>query len=200
MLFRSYFSVRNGNAMVFPFDIETGNEVPNNGIVKSGFTIDLANSHYLSVFAKKENLSSNGVSLSEDTRFNKIVSDNTKFDQEGKYTISVVNQYTGMTTEKVIYVGDNAIMKCHVLNGLTIEQINELLAQGYTIANDGSLIEPPKQTADEASNKDAPTNLSANTPPIERNQASGCTGFLSIECGALFSLTVLATVVMCRRK
>ena len=192
----SYFSVRNGNAMVFPFDIDTGAEVPNNGIVSNGFTVDLANSHYLHVFAKKENLSTNGTSLSEDTRFNKIVADNTVFDQEGKYTISVVNQYTGMTTEKVIYVGDNAVMKCHVLNGLTIEQINGFLVQGYTIGEDGTLIAPASEET-ETSGAGAATNDQSGT------QSSGCASAVSPETGVVLLLTMLAMgvgVTLARQK
>lgn len=40
------FSVRNGNCMVFPFDLETGEELKNTAIAQNGFRLDLARSRF----------------------------------------------------------------------------------------------------------------------------------------------------------
>ena len=51
------FSIRNGNSMIFPFDIDTGRELSDNGLSEHGFTLDLANSQYLTVDVERSVLS-----------------------------------------------------------------------------------------------------------------------------------------------
>ena len=48
------FSVRNGNCMVYPFDVVTGAELTNSSITENGFYLDLAKSRYLNIDIKKE--------------------------------------------------------------------------------------------------------------------------------------------------
>jgi hypothetical protein len=96
-------------------------------------------------------------------------------------------------------------MKCHVLNGLTIEQINEFLAQGYTIADDGSLISPPKQPEAEKPSSNSPStptqaDTNTNSHSYTYTQSSGCAGILSIDGSAILTLTILAIVAICKRK
>lgn len=43
------FSVRNGNCMVYPFDVGTGAELTNSSITENGFYLDLAKSRYLNM-------------------------------------------------------------------------------------------------------------------------------------------------------
>ena len=69
------FSVRNGNAMVFPFDVETGEELTNTSYTENGFYLDLAKSRYLNVDIKKEVLKEGAEGLVEDTRFNRPAKD-----------------------------------------------------------------------------------------------------------------------------
>jgi hypothetical protein len=197
----AYFSIRNGNAMVFPLDLETGAELQNKEVTPNGFKVDLANSHYLQLTIKKEVLNSAGTGILEDTRFNKVISDNSVFDQEGKYTISVTNLYTGLKTEKIIYVGNNPIMKCHMITGLTIEQINVFLNQGYTIGEDGKLIAPPPPPPTTGNSSTQPPNY---TPDNNSNSStnypyqnsSGCSLTFSPN-SAVFILLVLLTTVAC---
>ena len=134
----AYFSVRTGNAMVYPFDLETGSELTNKTCTEAGFKVDLAKSRYIQLSVKKENLNFDGTDIIEDTRFNKVVADNTEFNDEGKYTITAKNPYTGLTSEKVIYVGDNDIMRCNTVTGMSVKEINERLNSGYTINPDGT--------------------------------------------------------------
>ncbi len=135
----SYFSVRNGNCMVYPFDTQTNNELSNRSYTTNGFRIDLANSQYLQTTVKKENLNAEGTDVVEDIRFNKVVSDGAWFSAEGKYTITVRNVYTNATTEKIIYVGANDVMRCNVVTGKSIPEINACLSAGYGIAPNGML-------------------------------------------------------------
>ena len=147
----AYFSVRNGNSMVFPFELGSGAELTNKSYTQFGFKVDMAKSRYLKLSVKKENLNSSGTDIVEDTRFNKVVADGTEFNAEGKYTITVKNMYTDLTTEKVIYVGNNEIMRCNAVTGLSISNINARLDSGYTINSDGTL--------------KAPNSLSSNISP-----------------------------------
>ena len=96
------FSVRNGNAMVFPRDVITKEELTNSVFTENGFCIDLANSRYLNVDVKREVWNEGVDGLVEDTRYNRPAADGDEFTEEGIYTITVTNQYTNVTTEKKI--------------------------------------------------------------------------------------------------
>lgn len=131
------FSVRNSNCMVYPFDLATGSELKNGSISEAGFRLDYANSLYLTVNVKREILIEGADGLIEDTRFNISAKDGAEFTDEGIYTITVKNKYNGETTTKRIYVGTNSILRAHMVEGLSIPEINNLLAQGATINDDG---------------------------------------------------------------
>ena len=138
------FSVRNGNTMVFPFDVLTGQELTNSVFTENGFYIDLANSRYLNIDIKREILTEGVDGLVEDTRYNRPAADGEKFTEEGIYTITATNQYTNVKTEKKIYVGNNSLLKAHVVTGLSIEEIKYQVADGKAIIDDNGNIVPVK--------------------------------------------------------
>lgn len=143
------FSVRNGNTMVFPFDVVTGQELTNSVFTENGFYIDLANSKYLNVDIKREVMNDSVDGLIEDTRYNRPATDGEKFTEEGIYTITVTNQYTNVTTEKKIYVGSNSLLKAHVVTGLSIEDIqNKISNEKATIDNNGNIVPVINKTSD----------------------------------------------------
>ena len=133
------FSVRNGNCMVYPFDVATGNELTNSSLTENGFRLDLAKSRYLKINLKREVLKDSADGLVEDTRFNGPAQDGAEYTDEGIYTITVSNEYTGQLTTKKIYVGTNDILRAYVATGLSIPEINDLVAQGATIEDDGTI-------------------------------------------------------------
>ena len=133
------FSIRNGNCMVYPFDIATGSELTNSSMTENGFRLDLAKSRYLKINLKREMLTESADGLIEDTRFNGPARDGAEYTDEGIYTITVTNEYTGQFTVKKIYVGTNSILKAHMATGLSIPEINDLVEQGATISNDGTI-------------------------------------------------------------
>ncbi len=136
------FLIRNGNCMVYPLDCLTGGELTNGSLTNNGFTLDYAKSRYLDCSIKKEILTENADFLTEDTRFNKVVKDGDVFTEEGIYTISIKNKYTGAETNKVIYVGNNSILKAHVSTGYPISKIKDLISMGAIINTDGSITIP----------------------------------------------------------
>lgn len=138
------FSVRNGNCMVFPFDVATGEELTNKAITENGFYLDLAKSRYLEINVKKEVLREGATGLTEDVRFNKPASDGEKYTDEGIYTITVSNPYTEEETVKKIYVGTNSVLKAYMTTGYAISDIQSLLKDGATIDDDGNIIIPEK--------------------------------------------------------
>lgn len=143
------FSVRNSNAMFFPRDFKTKSEISNNAITPNGFYLDLAGSKYLQMSVVREVLKDGATGLTEDVRFNRSAKDGDEFKEEGVYTITVENKYTGKSTTKKIYVGENNILKAYMVTGLQISEIKDKLAMGATIAEDGSIIEPiPITTAE----------------------------------------------------
>jgi hypothetical protein len=139
------FSVRNGNSMVFPFDVRTKAELSNNAITKNGFYLDLAKSRYLDIDIKREVLKNGVDGLVEDVRFNRPAKDGDSYREEGIYTISVRNRYTGQETTKKIYVGENDVLKAHITTGLSVGYIEDQISQGATIADDGTIIQPVEE-------------------------------------------------------
>lgn len=134
------FSIRNGNCMVYPFDVTTGSELTNSSMTKNGFRLDLAKSRYLKVNLKREMLTDSADGLVEDTRFNGPAKDGVEYTDEGIYTITVGNDYTGQFTVKKIYVGTNSLLKAYMTTGLSISEIKDLLDEGATISEDGNII------------------------------------------------------------
>lgn len=121
------FSVRNGNCMVFPFDVVTGAELRNTAVTENGFKLDLAYSRYLSINVQLTTLTEGAAGIVEDVRFNRPARDGEQYTQEGIYTISVANRYTGEQTVKQIYVGNDERLMEYVSNGYSIDQIKEVL-------------------------------------------------------------------------
>jgi len=134
------FSVRNGNCMVYPFDVVTGAELTNTAITENGFYLDLARSRYLDINIKREVLAEGAVGLTEDVRFNRPARDGDQYTDEGIYTITVSNRYTGQETTKQIYVGTNKILMAHMVTRLSVEEVREQIAKGAQIAEDGTII------------------------------------------------------------
>lgn len=133
------FSVRNGNCMVYPFDVATGSELTNSSMTENGFRLDLAKSRYLNVNIKREVLKDSADGLVEDTRFNGPAKDGAEYTDEGIYTITVSNNYTNQFTVKKIYVGTNNILRAYMATGFSIPEINNLVAEGATIMEDGTI-------------------------------------------------------------
>lgn len=136
------FSVRNGNCMFFPFDVSTGQELANSDFTDNGFYIDMAKSRYLDINIKKEVLNEGANGLVEDVRFNRPAKDGECYTDEGIYTISVSNRYTGETTVKKIYVGNDKVMRATVVNDLSVEEINEYISNGAVIDDNGIIALP----------------------------------------------------------
>ncbi len=100
---------------------------------------------------------------------------------EGIYTITVTNEYTGQFTVKKIYVGTNNVLSAHMITGLSIPEINNLVEQGATIADDGTIqLATIVQTTPELDESEEqiepstiPTNPSedVNIPAEDENQS-----------------------------
>ena len=169
------FSVRNGNSMVYPRDVKTGEELSNTSFTPNGFFLDLAKSRYLEIVIKKEVLMEGASGLTEDTRFNKITKDGDKYTEEGIYTITVKNNYTEETTSKKIYVGDNDILKAYVTTGLPISEIQYQVEHGATISENGVLNTVTINEDDDQNfvDEDVPEDVSsASGEPVEVSDES----------------------------
>lgn len=136
------FAVRNGNCMLFPFDLATGNELANESYAPEGFYLDLARSRYLDINVKKEVMAPGTNGLVEDTRFNGPARDGDRYTEDGIYTLTAKNDYTGQETVKKIYVGDDPVLKCYAVTGTPIKEINQRVSDGEVIAENGQLVTP----------------------------------------------------------
>ena len=186
------FSVRNGNCMVYPFDLVTGNELTNSSMTENGFRLDLAKSRYLKVNLKREMLKDSADGLVEDTRFNGPAKDGAEYTDEGIYTITVSNEYTNQFTVKKIYVGTNNILKAHVTTGLSIPEINNLVAEGATISNDGliSLASSTPPASAPAENNTDPENQGQSGQDNATNDASNNSTIIYIIIGVVIVIAV----------
>lgn len=197
------FSVRNGNCMVYPFDIATGSELTNSSMTENGFHLDLAMSRYLKVNIKREVLKDSADGLVEDTRFNGPAKDGARYTDEGIYTITVQNEYTNQLTVKKIYVGTNSVLRAYMTTGLSIPEINSLLAQGATISADGTIQLAGTTPFSDSPNEDkevpasTPEQLSTNESepqPVEDQSDTAFPGFaiiIAIVCILAFGMTAL---------
>lgn len=142
---RFKLSVRNGDAMVFLLDSSTGSELTNSAVTENGFTVDFAKSHYLNIYVKRSVLSDNASEL-VDVRSNEPASDGKAYTDPGIYTITATNPSTNQTTEKIVYVGNDPLLKAYAITGYTLEQIQDMLSQGATVADDGTIVWPKVET------------------------------------------------------
>lgn len=167
------FSVRNGNCMVYPFDVTTGGELTNSSMTENGFRLDLAKSRYLKINIKREVLKDSADGLVEDTRFNGPAKDGAEYTDEGVYTITVSNEYTGQFTTKKIYVGTNNILRAYMTTGLSIPEINDLVSQGAIINDDGTIqlaaVIPTEEPVQEPEPEDTPTAKQSESVPVSNN-------------------------------
>ena len=167
------FSVRNSNCMIYLFDVKTGSELTNSTMTENGFRLDLAESKYLKITTKREVMKDSADGLVEDTRFNGAAKDGTEYTDEGIYTITVSNQYTGAFTTKKIYVGTNNVLRAHMTTGLSIMEINNLIAEGATISDDGTIQMPVEQPNEEPTEEVVkPNEEEPSIPQISEDSAN----------------------------
>lgn len=197
------FSVRNANCMVYPFDIATGAELTNSSVTENGFSLDLAKSRYLNLYIKKEVWMEGADGLTEDTRFNTTAKDGDRYTDEGIYTITAKNQYTGIETTKKIYVGTNRILAAYANSNYSIAEIQRMVEQGATIYEDGSISMPsPSDPIATAEPTEAPLTepiSSGNKTTVESSGTQSSTIIIAIVCAVLVVI-VIAVIGISRKR
>ncbi len=199
------FSIRNGNCMVFPFDIMTGAELSNNSITENGFLLDMAKSRYLTIDVKREILKDNGNGYTLDERFNRPAQDGEAYYDEGIYTFTVKNLYTDESTEKVIYVGNDPIYLV-LSSGYSLTEINDLLSQGAEIQPDGALVLEMVDMNDEVTEKEDTSTIkvtsietSAEVEADEIEEKKGNNVLITV-LSVSASIAVIVVIVLWKRK
>ncbi|MGN0395888.1 MAG: hypothetical protein ACI4EF_11025 [Coprococcus sp.] len=197
------FSVRNGNCMVYPFDLSTKTELINTSFTESGFYIDLANSRYLNIDVKKQNYVESEGTLVEDTRFNKPASDGEEFKDEGVYIITVHNLYTDAETEKKIYVGTDPLLKAYVTTGKDLDYIKELLSDGATIEDDGTITLASNEVIENTKQEDIPeatTKTLENKNIIVESSTGGVMDYLKCIAPIVVIIVISVGFVLLKKK
>jgi len=193
------FSVRNGNCMVYPFDVKNKSELSNTAVTENGFYLDLANSRYLNINIKKEVLNEGANGLIEDVRFNRPAKDGEQYTDEGIYTITVSNQYTGQLTTKKIYVGTDDVLKAVAATGLSVKEVKDYLNDGATVEKDGAIRLSSNEvksavnsgsTSEAKATADSALNIFSNIPLM-----------WWIICGTgLLLILVIAVIIVAKKK
>ena len=207
------FSVRNGNCMVYPFDVMNKSELTNTSITENGFYLDFAKSRYLDVDIKKQILNNGATGLVEDTRFNKPASDGEEFTEEGVYIITAHNKYTDQTTEKKIYVGDNDLLKAYVTTNLELMEIQSQLDKGATVDEFGKIVYNDEVVPVETDTKDnqgdreelSEKDDSNHDINIDIGKIKSAVDFakknpVSVAIGAFVVLILLILMIICIKK
>ena len=158
------FSVRNGNCMVYPFDVKTGDELTNSSFSDNGFRLDLAKSRYLKINLKREILKEGADGLIEDTRFNGPAKDGAEYTDEGIYTITVSNEYTGQITTKKICVGTNDTLRAYMAKESNNSVENEISSSNEKVGQEQETTSSTTSASDESSssNKTKATEQESN--------------------------------------
>ncbi len=166
------FSIRNGNCMVFPFELKAdgsrGSELTTGSYAKYGFVLDAAKSKYLTVNVKKSNLvvGYDG-QLRLDQRYDRPVDMiNDTFTEEGVYNFTFKNNYTGKEGTKTIYVGTNKYIVALATSPYSIEEINKLIAEKKILIDSAGNIRIPTPTPS-PSPSPSPMPTPESTTPTE---------------------------------
>lgn len=157
--------------MVYPFDAVTGAELSDNAITKDGFKLDMAKSRYLTIDVTRSILKvgSDGL-ITEDVRFNRPAKDSDSYTEEGIYTFNVNNLYTdGDPTIKTIYVGTDKYLLALAKNKLTVSGLNEKIAKGAVINDDGSMAASNSETNPEIKGTTAAPTATKSTEIVKTN-------------------------------
>lgn len=167
------FSIRNGNCMVFPFDIVTGSELSNQAITENGFSLDMAKSKYLTIDVTRSVLTMGADGqLAEDVRFNRPAKDGDKYTDDGIYTFTVKNSYTGDQTTKTIYVGTDIYLTALSNSGYTVEQLNSQLASGAVVTEDGTIADVDDIESEPINHQESETDSADSEALAENNSQS----------------------------
>ena len=171
------FKIRNGNNMVYAFDNSTKSQLADKAWTPSGFTIDTANSHYLTVTVKKYSLIDGIGGKQQDLSWSRTANDGNSYTDTGIYVVSVSNKYQPNGDEsKTFYVGNDPYIRAIAITGKPIDQITELIRysdyemqdylnamskehksldeivslvnEGYGIDQSGQLIAPPEPASE----------------------------------------------------
>lgn len=140
------FQIRNGNCMVFPKDNKSGKELLDYEITENGFSLDMARSRYLKINVTRSVISEKDGFIKLDQRFDRPANETDVYTEEGIYTFTVSNEYTNREMTKTIYVGKNELYKLLKMNNNSVDEINQKLSEGYSIGENGELIEPVIET------------------------------------------------------
>lgn len=200
------FKIRNANCMVYIFDSKSGTELNNGDVTENGFRIDAAKSSYPKLQVKKKILNNTENGLVEDTRFNGVASDGETFTDEGIYTIKAFNRYDDKLEPavKTMYVGSNNILTAYTKNlnsskHYEISELNTLVDKGYTITDDGDIIEPVVETttADITTSSPEATSDAANstTASVKKNESKSVLLIVGGGIGVVALGGIIATVL-----
>ena len=143
------------DCIVYPYDVTTNGALSDNAITNNGFYLDLSNTQHLEIAVFRDILTNVADELTRDNQFNSFAKEGDLYTGEGIYTIIALNRSTEQQSTMRICVGTNNILKAHMLTALSIKEINTQLELGAQITDDGEIILPVQQPADEPT--DTPT-------------------------------------------
>lgn len=146
------FKIRNGNSMVYAFDNK--GQLADKAWTSTGFTINTANSHYLTTMVKKYAVVDGVGGKKLDMSWNRTASDGNSYNEEGVYIVTVSNRYQpNGDVSKTFYVGNDPYVRAIAITGKSLEEIVELTKYTeYDIKTYLEVIENENKSIDEIVN------------------------------------------------
>ena len=164
------FSVRNGNCMIFPFDVKTKKELNNESYTPNGFKIDWAKSRYLTIEVQYSTLVKGPNGLVEDVRYYRPSKDGDEYTEPGIYRLTIINDYLSRPINKTLYVGDVGYIKALSKTGLSVDELNSMLLEGATVTESGEIVQPVATDEEIIVETTETIRIASEEPIIEKNE------------------------------
>jgi hypothetical protein len=146
------------DSTVFALDMQTKALLTDNSFTENGFILHLEEAQHLDIIVIREVLTNAADGLVRDTQFNTFASEGVEYTAEGIYTIIAINRSSEQLSSMRIGVGANPILKAHIKTGYSVREINEQIALGAQITDDGEIISPALQSTETVSQPDESSN------------------------------------------
>ena len=135
--------------------------------------------------------------MAEDVRFNRPAKDGDEYTEEGIYTITSSNKYTGQLTTKKIYVGKDDVLKAVTTNGLSVTEVQDFIAAGAKIDDDGKIILAGHETLTSETANTSDLSSTRNSTPD--SAGAGKYTWIIILGAGLLAVVIITIIVIFRK-
>jgi hypothetical protein len=186
---------------VFALDLNTRALLADNSFAEDGFVLHLEEAQHLDIIVIREVLTNAADGLIRDTQFNNFASEGVDYTSEGIYTIIAINRSSEQLSSMRIGVGTNPVLKAHMKTGYSVREINEQIALGAQITDDGEIVFLSIQPTETVSQTDEPSNINSNSTDEDDFSSAANNDFvIPVIIGITLALIVAVIFTLLYRK